>query len=351
LLGLFLYTSSPRKRLLDYFKQLEVENTEKTIQMAALLHRYYHQLLSEEEEQQLQQWLASQPEGYERLERIRRALQKKHLDTTIYDLGTERALQQVKKRLHQHPTPLYRRFYPYAAAIILLIIGGFLFQTRYGQTSLETTYAQTKEVYLADGTYVKLEPCSKLTYSKNIGRGNRTVNLEGGAYFHVAENKAHPFTIRNHRVKVEVLGTSFRFKSYAADNEASVLVTSGKVRVSDAQAASATTMLTYGEKAVFTKNKDLKTQAINQQDLDKIAAGIVVYRGEPLQHVIADLERSYNVRINCQEGLKSRLFFGELDPQDKLPLFLKKLTMTVHATWKQTSNNQYIIQKINNNMP
>jgi len=313
--------------------------------MAALLHRYDHQMLSDEEKQQLQAWLATQPEGgRKRLEKIQQSLQKQPSGTAKYDLRVEEALQHVKNKLNKAPIPLYKRLLPYAAAVILLIIGGFIYQSRYGQTTLQTAKAETKEVYLADGTYVKLEPCSKLTYNKNMGHGDRTVDLEGAAYFHVAKNEQHPFSVQSRQVNVEVLGTSFRLKTYTTDTEASVLVTSGKVRVSAIEKSSRATTLVYGEKAVFAQNSYPKTQALNQQDVAKTVAGIIVYSGEPLRNVIVDLERSYDVHINCQDDLKSRLFFGELNPQDQLSLFLKKLTMTVHATWKQTSNNQYIIK-------
>lgn len=329
------------------FQNLNVKNIEKTIEMAALLHRYHQQQLNETERQKLTEWLEASPENRAQFKRVLRELKGEHrFIGSKYDLRVEVALDRVKGKLNKSAGLSYKRYLPYAAAIVLIILSTIIYQTNYGAVEILTAKAETKKLYLADGTQVVLEPDSKLSYHRSFGKSDRSVTLEGGAYFRVAKNQRHPFSVSGKTVKVDVLGTSFRLKNYAGDEEATVQVTSGKVRVEATQRPASTAVLEYGEELVYDKHEKLKTKKYDKKEIAKIDAGIRVYEGESLKRLIRDLERSYGVQINCAQELQERLFFGDLDTRGRLSFFLDKLAMTVHATWKKTGDNQYSMQQI-----
>lgn len=315
--------------------------------MAALLHRYHQQQLNDTERQKLSDWLEASPENRAQFKRVLRKLKvENRFIESKYDFRVEAALERVKGRLNKSAGRSYKRYLPYAAAVVLIILSAIAYQTRYGAVEVLTAKAETKELYLADGTQVFLEPDSKLAYRRSFGKSDRKLTLEGGAYFRVAKNEQQPFTVSGKTVKVNVLGTSFRLKNYASDEETSVLVTSGKVSVENTERSARAAVLEYGEEVVYHKHEKARTRKYDKKEVAKIDAGIRVYEGESLKRIMKDLERSYGVRINCAEELKERLFFGDLDTRGTLSFFLNKLAMTVHAEWKKTDDNQYNIQQI-----
>lgn len=72
-------------------------------------------------------------------------------------------------------------------------------------------------VLLSDGSRVRLNSCSSLRYPVVFTGENRTVELEGEAYFEV-EKSVHPFFVKTSNVNVRVTGTTFNVSDYADDS-------------------------------------------------------------------------------------------------------------------------------------
>jgi transmembrane sensor len=102
--------------------------------------------------------------------------------------------------------------------------------------TITTSKGETFEVHLPDGSTVKLNAASSLTFSVSLlKQGKRMVSLVGEGFFQVAKDKAHPFIVQGKGQQVEVLGTQFNMNTYADEPfatttllEGSVLVTAGK---------------------------------------------------------------------------------------------------------------------------
>lgn len=69
-------------------------------------------------------------------------------------------------------------------------------------------------VVLADGTKVWLNADSELKYPVSFSGETRQVFVRGEAYFEVAKDSLHPFIVRNGKVDIRVLGTSFNIRAY-----------------------------------------------------------------------------------------------------------------------------------------
>ena len=96
--------------------------------------------------------------------------------------------------------------------------------------AVSTTPGQISEVVLPDGTKVRLNAQSSITYSENfLQSSNREVKLTGEAFFDVTEHASHPFIVKTKSINIVVLGTSFNLKSY--DDDATIETTLIKGRV------------------------------------------------------------------------------------------------------------------------
>lgn len=129
-----------------------------------------------------------------------------------------------------------------AAALVVLAIGGTLLwdaiSVRPGVATAPTALrvystqpGQQAVVHLLDGTKVTLSASGTLVVPKDFSRGARDVQLDGEAYFEVAENAAAPFRVRTGNVVTRVLGTQFGVRSYANEQRVQVVVASGRVSV------------------------------------------------------------------------------------------------------------------------
>lgn len=95
----------------------------------------------------------------------------------------------------------------------------------------ETAPGQKLTFELPDGTLVKLNASSKITFPQVFGQHVREVSLTGEAFFSVTRDESKPFRITSNDMLVEVLGTSFNVRSYDDEDFATVAVKTGKVAV------------------------------------------------------------------------------------------------------------------------
>ncbi|WP_303181837.1 FecR family protein [uncultured Butyricimonas sp.] len=86
---------------------------------------------------------------------------------------------------------------------------------------------------LPDGTFVAVNSESVLQFPVQFAADDRTVYLDGEAYFEVTKNEKAPFKVITGNRQITVLGTKFNISSYSDDPNWSTTLVEGKVSVSD----------------------------------------------------------------------------------------------------------------------
>lgn len=155
-----------------------------------------------------------------------------------------------------------QRWWKIAAAILLLVTGAgiwMLLPRTNRQLALDTKEGVRKKVMLEDGTGVWLNVSSHLTYSANIGDGQREVFLKGEAFFEVAQKENHPFVIHTADMNVQVLGTRFNVKAYEGDGSIETTLVEGRVAVSR---NGNSLVLEPGEKATLKKKDRVSNETV-----------------------------------------------------------------------------------------
>lgn len=185
------------------------------------------------------------------------------------------------------------RWISVAAAVIVLTGVAYLFRDT---TQTYTTGIGGKElVSLPDGSSVQLNANSSLSFDPANWEDDRSVQLDGEAFFSVAEGKK--FTVSTDQGTVSVLGTSFNV--HDRPESWSVQCYTGKVEVkSQAQ----TLILTAGERAELSSDllEELTFEA-NQEQL--WTSDFVRFDDVLLSEVVAELERQYEIELVWPEGL------------------------------------------------
>lgn len=191
------------------------------------------------------------------------------------------------------------------AASIALAIGFFsLFST--SDVAVVTQLAEHQVHILPDGSTVTLNADTRLSYNEDTFDVDRTLTLDGEAFFEV--KKGSSFKVITDQGSITVLGTSFNVCD--RDQFFEVACVTGRVRVEDGQQD---VILTSG---LATNNKTgAIAEAFSETGTDAWRTGTYSYVADELEFVLEEVERQFGVNLKMPD-LSGRLFTGEFDSED-----------------------------------
>ena len=158
-----------------------------------------------------------------------------------------------------------------------------------------TGKGQRQRVTLKDGSIVDLNAETRLQVS--FAHSERRVVLgEGEAIFDVAHDERRPFTVEAANRVVRVVGTQFDVRNRQGD--LTVTVARGKVQVRPMAAVEGQTyLLTAGQRLEVSRAGVEALKVVDPQETFSWRAGRLVYRGQALAEVVADLNRQFPEQI------------------------------------------------------
>lgn len=189
---------------------------------------------------------------------------------------------------------------------------------------------------LADGTQVYLGPGSMLSYPAKFSGKTRQVTLKGEAYFEVTKNKEKPFLIYTENLRTQVLGTTFKVRSFK-DSPILVSVTSGKVKVDriTGEYIQELAILNPGEQVSYSKQSEVQKTKFNIDDIRNWKQGQLAFDGTPLSELANQIGRWYNVSIVINsETLKKIPITVTLDGNMPIYKFLDGLSVSFGFNYK-----------------
>lgn len=178
--------------------------------------------------------------------------------------------------------------------------------------TLSVPAKKTYNVQLSDGTRVKLNSQTSLTFPRYFPSNERRVTLEGEGYFEVEEDKSKPFFVntisKNKPMSVQVTGTKFNVSAYSSDPVNSVSLVEGQVIVNDYQ---------LSPNRAFYINKD--GDFIRGFDASSTLAWInheFRFERESLYSMLRKLEQWYGVKFQI-EASNEKVSIGGAVSKDK----------------------------------
>ncbi|MCC6244538.1 MAG: FecR domain-containing protein [Gemmatimonadaceae bacterium] len=191
------------------------------------------------------------------------------------------------------------------AATVVAIVGLKSWSTSRTPTTaaqvLATKVGQRDSIVLSDGTRVVLAPGSRLTVAAGYDAGDRSVTLDGAAYFDVIHDDAHPFTVKAGAAEIRDVGTAFTVKTDDGGRVA-VAVTHGIVTMRGVtSSAPAAVELQAGDRAVLTDGAVAVARGTVTDDETTWTRGQLSYRDASLSEVQADLRRWYGIELQVPD--------------------------------------------------
>lgn len=192
---------------------------------------------------------------------------------------------------------------------------------------------ETFKLILCDGTEVWLNANSKLVYPTAFIERERTVFLEGEAYFKVTKD-TKPFIVKTDYLQTKVLGTEFNVKSYTAEDSHVTLI-SGKVQVRSHENARFVD-LEPGKDAILLSNGQFEVKEVNSEAYTYWKDGYFYFDELTLADIMKSIGRWYNVNVifRNKEAMTYRIHFmsnrqGGIEETIRLMNRLKKVTLTL----------------------
>lgn len=154
---------------------------------------------------------------------------------------------------------------------------------------------ETFKVVLSDGTEVILNANTRLSYPTVFKGRERTVSLEGEAYFNVAKDAEHPFVVRSGNVRIRVLGTQFNVCGYSPEDTRVTLI-EGRVAVSDTCGLHSVE-ITPGQSAQLASDGTFDIEEIDTESLLYWKEGFFYFDDVTLADMMKEVGRWYNIDV------------------------------------------------------
>jgi transmembrane sensor len=196
-----------------------------------------------------------------------------------------------------------------AAGVLLLVgIGTRLVQHQEFRTSVGEQRSET----LVDGSRLELAPDS--TVRVRFTPFRREVELQRGqAFFAVSHSPLRDFIVNARGLEVTASGTAFDVRMSSGDtfvtvSEGSVHVAPKSVHLTEPPRE---VLAEVGQRITFSEaSRDLNSSAVDPVAAESWRRGVLPFVGEPLDVVIAEINRYSARKIDIAPGVSRTLFTG-----------------------------------------
>lgn len=272
------------------------------------------------ERKEVEQWIDANPDHqryYEQFKFIWDESQELAAKSSVNENDAWKRFQQRISREEGIPEmtvvePARTKWYDtrIAAAVIMLVgVAALLFfilvPFRSGKQVVLAAQTQSKAETLPDGSVVTLNKNSTISYADAFRGKDRSVKLNGEAFFQVKADKTKPFIVTINDVTITVLGTSFNVKSVNGKTE--VVVESGLVKV---EHATKSVQLKQKEKLEIEANDTaLVKEPVTDQFYKFYRTREFVCDDTPLWKLVQVMNESYNANIQIENPVFRNILF------------------------------------------
>lgn len=271
----------------------------------------------------------------------------------------QRSWEKIQEAITQQPVfearlSSVRMLYLAASVAALLCVGFFFFYQNKNQLaagnemiSLATRPGEVASYVLPDSSVVTMNGGSVISYSKAFTGNKRQVELKDGeVFFDVKHDPARPFIVNAGRTRTQVLGTAFSIRAYNFLENVQVIVSRGKVGVSNANGypKAETEFLLPGDRVIVDNHSGdyLKVNADIEVATSWIK-GVLNFDNEALSTIALLLEKKFNVPVSINgSALKTQRLTARFKADETLDEILATLGVAGNFSFKHTPHQVLI---------
>ncbi len=192
-------------------------------------------------------------------------------------------------------------------------------------TVIETQTAETKTITLPDDSQVILNAKTQLKYKPKNWISDRTLQLDGEAFFKVS--KGQTFEVQTSHGKVRVLGTEFNVKS--RNDLFEVNCYEGKVQVNHLKRSL--------KLVAHNSYKYHNGKVVNEEMLFNQPSWIdnkSTFKSVSFKHVLDEFQRQYNITFNLTNVNTNQLYTGSFI-HNNIDNALQSITLPLQLTYQK----------------
>lgn len=207
----------------------------------------------------------------------------------------------------------------------------------FDDSSRETASINTLEIprggeyslQLSDGTRIWLNSRTKLRFPSSFDADNRTVWLEGEAYFEVAKDTDRQFRVITGNSEVRVYGTSFNVRAYSEYPQETTLA-SGSIGL---EFNGQQYMLTPGQQArIEPGSEKIAILNVNPATYCSWHKGLFIFENATLATLLNQLSDWYCVDfVYTDPSLRNLHFTGDLERYSSIDEILSMISLTTNV--------------------
>lgn len=329
-----------------------------------IIAKYIFGEATKEEIRKVERWKNKSTENKKTIEKLHSYLTKEMKSNTQKNIDTDKAWEKLKARINDYEiksdayeishNKLFPRQILKYAAIFLVFIGisalvYFSYQSYWHNNyiTIETSRFEKKDnLYLPDGTVAFLNGNSKINYKNNYGEEERSIHIEGEAYFNVKRDIRKPFIVKAKQTEVKVLGTAFNVRTDLPGNAVEVIVESGKVKFYKSGNEAEAIILEPGFIGLL---KDNQLHKKRNDDINYLAwkNGKLLFKETNLDTVVNKLNHAYNVTIKIDESKINNYELSATFENEPVEDILRVITRTFNLELVEKDNKEYILTSKN----
>ncbi|MDR0429756.1 MAG: FecR family protein [Tannerellaceae bacterium] len=299
------------------------------------LYNFFEGTASLEEGKQVREWMETSPENKSLFFK-----ERKMFDAMTLLASNRRTVQKL-----DYSKRFFREMLKIASVIFLTVVVGYFYtqyQSVHEPIAMQTIHVpsgQRVNLTLPDGTNVWLNARTTLKYPVTFNKKERTIELDGEAYFEVTKNKKQPFIVKTAKGEVEVLGTDFNVEAYAEKEEFETTLMRGSVKVTSADES---LFLTPDNKAILKDGK-LTVERVVDYTVYRWIEGLICFKNEPFISIMKDFEKYYGVTIKVENlEVQKYNYTGKFRYTDGIDYALHVLQKDIYFIYTRDDENQII---------
>jgi transmembrane sensor len=319
-----------------------------------ILSGHFRGQLSERDKNILQSWLVQSEDNkrlLEELEQVWKITGELRFDL-IPDVEEEweNFVKEINKPADKSKSVIerqikLRQLLKIAAVLIPLILastaGFFYVKNKPSELAVIHTGNEKKECILPDGSSVWVNHTSTFTYPKKFRGKERTVKLEGEAFFDVAKSKT-PFIISTEHTRIIVVGTAFNVRSYVQENNTEVIVSRGKVIFENKSRPHDKTYLEAGERGICDNSSaEIRKETVTDFNLIGWKDDQLTFQNTSVSEIQPIISRYFNVRMQVSSSLEKCRFTGDFQ-KPSLDEILDVLSVSLGASYQVINDTVFL---------
>ena len=236
------------------------------------------------------------------------------------------------------------------AAVLVVVLTGLLGgwwarEANPSRIAYATSYGETREYELPDGSRVTLNAHSQLTYELvSHPQPEREVYLDGEAFFsvvHLAGHAPTPFVVRTRDLAVQVLGTEFNVNTRRGRTQ--VVLDDGRVELQ--LPTDEKTNLQPGELAEYrATDQQVRKETVDTKLFTVWRDRKLKFDDTPLAEVALLLEENYGVEVQFDDPqLRTKRVTGEISARE-LDTIITALSKLFSITVQRSGDTIHIAE-------